>query len=70
MSSPVSALSKREKQVCDLVCHGFTNKEIATRLDLSVRTIEDYRYRLMNKYRVDNVVRLVRAHYKLDEVTA
>jgi len=61
-------LSPRELEVCRLICKGLSNKEMGRTLGLSARTIEDHRRSLMKKYRVDNVVLLVRAVYKLDEV--
>ena len=42
-------LSEREKDVLRLVALGDTNREIAERLFLSVRTVETYRARLMEK---------------------
>lgn len=42
-------LSARETQVLALLARGFTNKEVADRLFLSVKTIETYRNRLTEK---------------------
>ncbi|AWN15820.1 response regulator transcription factor [Salinisphaera sp. LB1] len=43
------SLSPREQQVLDLLLRGFLNKEIAHHLELSPRTIEDYRASLKRK---------------------
>lgn len=43
------ALSEREHQVLKGVASGHTNKEISGQLDLSVKTIETYRSRLLTK---------------------
>jgi two-component system, NarL family, response regulator NreC len=53
-------LSERELQVLRLIAEGYTNRQIAEKLFLSVRTIETYRARLMEKLQVKNRVGLVR----------
>lgn len=45
----VSKLSKREHEVVIYACKGMTNKEIATFLELSFRTIEVHRRHAMTK---------------------
>lgn len=45
----LEALSPRELQVLGLIGHGHTNREIAERLAVSVKTIEGYRARLLEK---------------------
>lgn len=47
--SPLEKLSSREKEVLQLVAEGKSSKEIADLLFLSVKTIETYRSRLMQK---------------------
>jgi DNA-binding NarL/FixJ family response regulator len=47
--APVKLLSSREQEVLKLLAQGYTNKEIGTRLCLSVKTIETYRARLADK---------------------
>jgi DNA-binding CsgD family transcriptional regulator len=42
-------LSSRERQVIRLVAEGRSNKEMAIRLGISVRTVETYRARMMLK---------------------
>ena len=42
-------LSERERQIIELLGQGFGNHEIATRLSLSVRTIESYCARAIDK---------------------
>jgi FixJ family two-component response regulator len=55
------ALTRAENRILRLVIDGQTSKEIAQRLDRSVRTIEEHRRRVMIKFGVHNVVELVRA---------
>jgi DNA-binding CsgD family transcriptional regulator/tetratricopeptide (TPR) repeat protein len=47
-------LTRREAQIATLAARGSTNQEIADRLVLSVRTVETYVYRAMNKRGVAN----------------
>jgi DNA-binding NarL/FixJ family response regulator len=42
-------LSERETEVLRLVAQGYSNKEIAARLDISVKTVETYKARSMDK---------------------
>ncbi len=48
-SSAVSALSERERDVLQLIALGHTNQEIASRLFISVRTVDTHRAHLMLK---------------------
>ena len=49
-----SPLTDRELEVAALVADGLTNKEVATRLHLSVRTAENHVLNVMNKLGLDN----------------
>ena len=52
-------LSSRETDVLTLVCKGHSNDEIADKLYISVRTVENHRRSLLSKTRCRNVVELV-----------
>jgi len=52
-------LTKREREVVLLLSQGKTSKEIARDLDLSPRTVEDVRARLLKKFKVKNVAVLL-----------
>ncbi|MBI3988416.1 MAG: response regulator transcription factor [candidate division NC10 bacterium] len=56
-------LSDREKEVLRLLARGYTNQQIADMLFLSVKTIETYRARLMEKLKLRTRAELV--HYAL-----
>ena len=56
----VETLSARELEVARLVAEGYSSKEIADRLDLSVRTVEKHRANIMDKIGVKEVASLVR----------
>lgn len=53
------ALSEREAEVVRLLALGYTNKEIAARLGLSVKTVETYKSRSFEKLGVRSRVGLV-----------
>lgn len=55
----IAGLTGGEREVLDLIMEGKLNKEIAAKLGLSVRTIEDRRARLMKKTKVNSVAQLV-----------
>lgn len=53
------ALSSREREVVTLAADGLTNREIATRLHLSVRTVESHVYRACTRLGVPDRATLV-----------
>jgi len=53
-------LSKREKEILGLVLEEFSNIEIADKLSLSLRTIENHKYNLFRKLDVKNAVGLIK----------
>ena len=63
--APSSALSDREREVVRYVAHGYSNKEIAAKLDVSVKTVETYRYRATEKLGLRSRADLVR--YAIDQ---
>ena len=52
-------VSDREKEVLTLVCMEFTAQEIAQKMDISPRTVEAIKDRLMERFGVKNSVGLV-----------
>ncbi|MBF0484129.1 MAG: response regulator transcription factor [Candidatus Omnitrophica bacterium] len=53
-------MTKREKQVFQLVIKGLLNKQIAVELGISEKTVKVHRGRLMEKLNVNSVAELVR----------
>ena len=51
-------ISERERQVIELVVAGLSNKEIAAKLFISVRTVKDHVYNIYKKTNVENRVQL------------
>jgi FixJ family two-component response regulator len=56
----LARLTKREREVCDLVAAGRLNKQIAYELGMSEKTVKVHRGRLTRKLDVDSVPALVR----------
>jgi FixJ family two-component response regulator len=56
----LARLTKRERQVCDLVARGLLNKQIAYELGNSEKTVKVHRGRVMRKLEVESVAELVR----------
>jgi len=54
------ALSEREMEVVQRVAQGYSNKDIALQLILSIKTVETYRARAMSKLGINGRVALVR----------
>ena len=64
--APVQTLSARERQVLIFVAQGHTNQAVADRLRLSVKTVESYRSRLMQKLGLTSRAELTRLAMDLD----
>jgi DNA-binding NarL/FixJ family response regulator len=60
-----AALSERESEVIRLLAQGYTNKEIAVQLSISVKTVETYKARSMEKLSLSSRAEIVR--YALDQ---
>lgn len=58
MDSTANGLSPREEAVCGLVIEGLTNKEMASRLHVSVSTVNKHIYAAMRKLGARNKVHL------------
>ena len=58
--SSLSKLTKRENEIAFLLCDGKKNKEIASKLGISVRTVENHRAMIMKKLQIKNVSQLIR----------
>lgn len=56
----IDSLTKREKEVMGLVVTGMLNKDIATKLEISIKTVEVHRSNVMDKMAVSSVADLVR----------
>src|SRR5215471_10576019 len=57
---PDVELTPREAEVLQLIAEGFANKQIASELGLSVKTVEKHRQQVMHKLRIHDIAGLVR----------
>lgn len=57
---PYRALTSREREVFHLIIEGLTTKEIARKLEISAKTAENHRSRVLDKLDVRNTAELVR----------
>lgn len=58
-------LTRREKEILKLIIQEYTNQEIADKLFLSLRTVENHRFNLQQKLKVNNLVGLVKVAIQL-----
>ena len=65
LRSRFDTLTDRQRQVMELAVAGLSNKEIATRLDISPRTVEIHRAWMMERMGARNVAELVRMAIRL-----
>lgn len=59
-AGPLAKLSMRQREILQLIAEGQTTKEIAHRLNLSVKTVETHRSQLMERLDIHDVPGLVR----------
>lgn len=57
---PPATLSDREIQIIDLVAAGLTNQEIAQKLEISKRTVDNHISNILTKTKTENRVALLR----------
>lgn len=62
----VEQLTKREKEVLQLLVEGHSNKSMANAFGLSPRTIEDYRFSLIQKLQVSSTSAAIRIGLEAD----
>lgn len=59
--SAFGLLTDREREIVQLLAEGKSNKEVATALSISVKTVETHRATIMRKLGINSIVELV--HY-------
>ena len=60
LNQPGAALTERESEVLRLIASGYSNKEIAVQLDLSVKTVEVHKANSMRKLGLTGRIDIVR----------
>ena len=53
-------ITDREKEVLRLIAQGYSNRQIAQQLSLSVKTVDAHRANIMRKLQIDNLAGLVK----------
>jgi len=59
-SDPAAQLTNREREVLVQIAEGLSNKEIASKLGVGVRTVETHRERIMRKLNIHSVAGLTK----------
>ena len=59
-SSPTALLTAREREVLQLIAEGMKTKDIATRIHVSVKTVETHRQQIMRKLNAKSVAELTK----------
>ena len=60
LAGPLAKLSMRQREILQLIAEGQTTKDIAQRLNVSVKTVETHRAQLMERLDIHDVPGLVR----------
>jgi DNA-binding NarL/FixJ family response regulator len=62
----IPVITRREKEVLQLIAEGLTNKDIAEKLFISTTTVDTHRNSLLSKFDVKNTANLVRMAAQFD----
>ena len=68
--SPLEQLTSRQREILQLIGEGKNTKEIASNLEISVKTVESHRLQLMERLRIHDVPGLVRFAIRTGLVSA
>ncbi len=63
-------ISRREKEILELLSYGYSSPEIATSLYISRHTVNDHRKALLTKLSVKNVAQMIRKGFELQLLNA
>jgi DNA-binding NarL/FixJ family response regulator len=70
LRAPLRSLSRRQRQVLQLLATGCSTREIALGLHLSIKTVETHRAQLMSRLDIHDLPRLVRYAVRVGIVSA
>ncbi len=65
-TSNIPTITRREKEVLELIAQGLTNPEIAEKIFISVNTVDTHRKNLLMKLEAKNTADLVRLGFKYE----
>ncbi len=57
--SPIESLSDRELEIVNMIGSGLPTRDIASKLNISIKTVESHRARIKEKLNLDNAIQLV-----------
>jgi two-component system response regulator NreC len=57
---PLEHLTQREQEIVKMLCEGLSNKEVASQVGISTRTVESHRNNIMHKLQIGAFSELVR----------
>ena len=69
-ADPLAGLTNRQREILQLVAEGKSTKEIATLLDVSIKTVETHRARLMERLDIHDLAGLVRFSIRVGLVSS
>jgi DNA-binding NarL/FixJ family response regulator len=58
-NNPKLEITKREKEIIELISQGLSNKEIAEKLFVSISTVDAHRYNILKKMEVKNTAEMI-----------
>jgi two-component system response regulator NreC len=58
-------ITKREKEIMELISQGLSNKEIAEKIFVSISTVDAHRYNILKKLEVKNTAEMITKAIKL-----
>lgn len=64
----VPVISSREKEVLELIADGYTNPQIASKLFISLHTVDSHRKNLLTKFGINNTASLIKLAAKYNMV--
>jgi DNA-binding NarL/FixJ family response regulator len=68
--SPLEQLTSRQREILQLIGEGKNTKQIASNLEISIKTVESHRLQLMERLRIHDVPGLVRFAIRTGLVSA
>lgn len=68
--APPDRLTPRQREILQLIAEGWSTKEMAARLGISVKTVESHRMQLMERLQIHDVAGLVRYAIRVGLVTS
>lgn len=60
LENPLEVLTERQKEILKLIAEGYSTKEIANKLNLSVKTVETHKSQIMDKLGIYDIPGLVK----------